>query len=114
MRSSHGEGLERDYELRSRGPATLGVEALDTFTEFDTMMQKEFHANISISACLQSVAVHPNSKQFTQPKTSRHPPPVESSYLVQMLHIAGIVQVQTAKKGLATSVYLNPSSLASK
>ena len=29
MRSSHGEGLERDYELRSRGPATLSVEALD-------------------------------------------------------------------------------------
>jgi hypothetical protein len=30
VRSSHGEGLERDYELRSRGPATLGVEALDS------------------------------------------------------------------------------------
>jgi hypothetical protein len=25
----HGEGLERDYELHSRGPATLGVKALD-------------------------------------------------------------------------------------
>jgi hypothetical protein len=30
VRSSHGEGLERDYELRSHGPATLRVEALDT------------------------------------------------------------------------------------
>ena len=34
MRSSHGEGLERDYELRSRGPATLGVEALDRCVPF--------------------------------------------------------------------------------
>jgi hypothetical protein len=25
----HGEGLERDYELRSRGPALLGAKALD-------------------------------------------------------------------------------------
>jgi hypothetical protein len=29
MRSSHGEGLERDYKLRSHGSTTLSVEALD-------------------------------------------------------------------------------------
>jgi hypothetical protein len=30
VRYSHGECLERDYELRSHGPATLSVEVLDT------------------------------------------------------------------------------------
>jgi hypothetical protein len=29
VRTPRGEGLERGYELRSRGPATLSVEALD-------------------------------------------------------------------------------------
>jgi hypothetical protein len=29
VRASHGEGLERNYELRSRDPVTLSVEALD-------------------------------------------------------------------------------------
>jgi hypothetical protein len=29
VRTPHGEGLERGYELRSRGPTTLSVEALD-------------------------------------------------------------------------------------
>ena len=60
-------------------------------------MQKEFHANIPILECLQSVVVHPNSNSLHNPKP-RGVHHLTNLVIVQMLHIAGIVQSPNGEK----------------
>jgi hypothetical protein len=87
----------------------LPILILSPFAEFNTNDAKEtpcqyFH--ISMIAVGSSTS---KLNSLLNPK----PPPEESSYLEQLLRIAGIIHVQKAKKRVS-NLSLNPSSLASK